>query len=33
VRISEAALVQFIEAGRVEPMTGVDIRPHWKGVA
>jgi excisionase family DNA binding protein len=33
VRISEAALVQFIEAGRVEPMTGADVRPGWKGVA
>jgi excisionase family DNA binding protein len=33
VRISEAALVQFIEAGRVEPMTGADARPRWKGVA
>jgi excisionase family DNA binding protein len=32
VRISEAALVQFIEAGRVEPMTGADARPRWKGV-
>jgi excisionase family DNA binding protein len=33
VRISEAALVQFIEAGRVEPISGADIRPRWKGVA
>ena len=33
VRISEAALVQFIEAGRVEAMTGADLRPRWKGVA
>ena len=33
VRISEAALVQFIEAGRVEPLTGADLRPQWKGVA
>jgi excisionase family DNA binding protein len=33
VRISEAALVQFIEAGRVEPMTVADVRPRWKGVA
>ncbi len=33
VRISEAALAQFIEAGRVEPMTGTDVRPKWKGVA
>jgi excisionase family DNA binding protein len=33
VRISEAALAQFIEAGRVEPMTGADVRPKWKGVA
>lgn len=33
VRISEAALVQFIEAGRVQPMTGVDTRPQWRGVA
>jgi excisionase family DNA binding protein len=33
VRISEAALVQFIEAGRVEPMTGGALRPRWKGAA
>jgi excisionase family DNA binding protein len=33
VRISEAALVQFIEAGRVEPMTGAALRPWWKGAA
>ena len=33
VRISEAALVQFIDAGRVAPMTGADVRPRWKGVA
>jgi excisionase family DNA binding protein len=33
VRISEAALVQFIEAGRVEPMTGAALRPRWKGAA
>jgi excisionase family DNA binding protein len=33
VRISEAALAQFVEAGRVEPLTGSDVRPRWKGVA
>jgi excisionase family DNA binding protein len=33
VRISEAALFQFIEAGRIEPMTSADARPRWKGVA
>jgi excisionase family DNA binding protein len=33
VRISEVALVQFIEAGRVEPMTGDEPRPRWKGGA
>jgi excisionase family DNA binding protein len=33
VRISETALVQFIEAGRFEPMTSADVRPRWRGVA
>jgi excisionase family DNA binding protein len=27
VRISETALVEFIEAGRVEPMTSAVVRP------
>ncbi len=33
VRISEAALADFIEAGRVQPMTAADVRPGMKGVA
>ena len=33
VRISETALTEFIEAGRIEPMTVEPVRPHWKGVA
>ncbi|MGH3274286.1 MAG: helix-turn-helix domain-containing protein [Streptosporangiaceae bacterium] len=33
VRISESALTEFIEAGRIEPMTAAPIRPPWKGVA
>lgn len=33
VRISETALADFIEAGRVEPMTAADVRPGMKGVA
>ena len=32
VRISEAALADFIEAGRVQPMTAADVRPSMKGV-
>lgn len=33
VRISEAALTEFIESGRIEPMTAAPTRPLWKGVA
>jgi excisionase family DNA binding protein len=33
VRISESALTEFIEAGRIEPMTVAPVRPPWKGVA
>jgi excisionase family DNA binding protein len=33
VRISEAALAEFIESGRIEPMTAAPTRPLWKGVA
>ena len=33
VRISESALAEFIEAGRVEPMTAAHVRPTMKGVA
>jgi excisionase family DNA binding protein len=33
VRISETALTEFVEAGRIEPMTVPPVRPHWKGVA
>jgi excisionase family DNA binding protein len=33
VRISEAALAQFIESGRIEPMTSAHVRPTQKGVA
>jgi excisionase family DNA binding protein len=33
VRISEAALAHFIEAGRVQPMTAANVRPGMKGVA
>ena len=33
VRISETALTEFIEAGRIEPMTVAPVRSHWKGVA
>jgi excisionase family DNA binding protein len=32
VRISEAALADFIEAGRVEPMTVVDVWARVRGV-
>ncbi len=32
VRITESALAEFIEAGRVEPMTAADLW-HMKGVA
>jgi excisionase family DNA binding protein len=33
VRISETALADFIELGRVQPMTAVDVRPNMRGVA
>jgi len=33
VRISESALANFIDAGRVEPLTNAGLRPKMKGVA
>jgi excisionase family DNA binding protein len=33
VRISESALADFIDAGRVAPLTGAGIRHKMKGVA
>jgi excisionase family DNA binding protein len=33
VRISEATLAEFIESGRIEPMTTAHVRPTMKGVA
>jgi excisionase family DNA binding protein len=33
VRITESALADFIEAGRVEPLTAADIRRRTRGVA
>jgi excisionase family DNA binding protein len=33
VRISEMALAQFIESGRIEPMTAAHVRPTKRGVA
>ena len=33
VRISESALADFIDAGRVEPLTDAGIRHMMKGVA
>jgi excisionase family DNA binding protein len=33
VRISESALTDFIEAGRVEPLTATRVRRGTKGVA
>jgi excisionase family DNA binding protein len=33
VRISESALADFIDAGRVEPLTGAGIRHKMRGVA
>jgi excisionase family DNA binding protein len=33
VRISESALADFIDAGRVEPLSDADIRHKMKGVA
>jgi excisionase family DNA binding protein len=32
VRISETALAEFIEAGRVQPMTAADVRPSMRGM-
>jgi excisionase family DNA binding protein len=33
VRISEAAVADFIEAGRIEPMTGAGVRSRMRGAA
>jgi excisionase family DNA binding protein len=33
VRITEDALAQFIDAGRVEPLTAADLRHRLRGVA
>jgi excisionase family DNA binding protein len=33
VRISETALTEFIDAGRVKPISAVDIRPKLRGAA
>jgi excisionase family DNA binding protein len=33
VRISESALAEFIEAGKVPPLASADLRPKFKGVA
>ena len=33
VRISESALAEFIQAGRVEPLTAVNVRRRSKGAA
>ena len=33
VRISETALADFIEAGKVPPLTAASLRPKLKGVA
>jgi excisionase family DNA binding protein len=33
VRISESALAEFVDAGRVEPLTAADIRHSIRGVA
>jgi excisionase family DNA binding protein len=33
VRISETALAEFIEAGRIQPMTSVHVRSRTKGIA
>lgn len=33
VRISESALADFIEAGKVSPLTAASLRPNLKGVA
>jgi excisionase family DNA binding protein len=33
VRISESALAEFIDAGRVQPLTAADTRQRMRGVA
>ena len=33
VRISEAALAEFLEGGRVAPLSAVDVRPRMRGAA
>lgn len=33
VRIAESALADFIEAGKVPPLTAADLRPKLRGVA
>ena len=33
VRISESALAEFIEAGKVPPLTAATLRPKLRGVA
>jgi excisionase family DNA binding protein len=33
VRISESALAEFIEAGKVPPLASADLRTKFKGVA
>ncbi len=33
VRISESALAEFIDAGRVEPLTAAGLRHRMRGVA
>jgi excisionase family DNA binding protein len=33
VRISESALADFIDAGKVPPLTAADLRPKLKGAA
>lgn len=33
VRISESALAEFIEAGKVPPLASADLWPKFKGVA
>lgn len=33
VRITETALAEFIEAGRIQPMTATDVRPSVRRAA
>ena len=33
VRVRESVLAEFIEAGKVPPLTAADLRPKLKGVA